>query len=116
MGQTCMPLTYFCQVAITLPAANGISPLQGVSPAPPLCHILLFTQASTILHHHLPMLNVSGAGGRFNLQSLVNTIDAGQQQQQQEQEQAREEKAQKEDTTVKSWLGPENFWRLLKYC
>ena len=30
MGQTCMSLTHFCQIAITLPAANGVSPLQVV--------------------------------------------------------------------------------------
>lgn len=67
MGQMCMPLTHFYQVVITMPAANSISSLQVTSPASPLCHIPLLTQASTIIHHHLPALNARGAAGGFNL-------------------------------------------------
>jgi hypothetical protein len=117
MGQTCMPLTFFCQVAITQPAANTNSILQVVPPVAPPRHVPLLTQATTnILHHHLPALSSGVAGGGVNLQPLVNTIVAGQQQRQQEQAQARAEKLQKDNTTVESWLGTENFRRLLKYC
>ena len=115
MGQTCMPLTHFCQVAITRPAAGAASTIQVIAPLAPARHVPLLTQASAILHHHLPALNSRGGGG-INLQPLVNTIVAGQQQRQQEQAQVRAEKLQKENTTVESWLGPENFHRLLKYC
>ncbi len=116
MGQTCMPLTHFCQVAITRPAANATSTIQVIAPVAPARHVPLLVQASAILHHHLPALNAGGAGGGVNLQPLVNTIIAGQQQRQQEHDQLRAEKLQKENTTVESWLGPENFRRLLKYC
>jgi hypothetical protein len=51
-----------------------------------------------------------------DLQPLVNTIIAGQQLRQNDLAQARAEKLQKESTTVESWLGPENFVRLLRYC
>lgn len=116
MGHTCMPLTCFCQVAITRSALNANSILQVVPPVAPPRHVPLLTQASTILHHHLPALRGSNVGGGVNLQPLVNTIVAGQQQRQQEQAQARADKLQKDNTTVESWLGPENFRRLLKYC
>ena len=115
MGQTCMPLTYFCQVAITATAANPFSIVQVVAPIAPPRHVPLLVQASAILHHHLPALH-SGVGGNINLQPLVNTIVASQQQRQQEQDLVRAEKLQKESTTAESWLGPENFRRLLKYC
>ena len=55
-------------------------------------------------------------GGVVDLQPLVNTIIVGQQQRQQDLAQTRAEKLQKENTTVESWLGPENFVRLLRYC
>jgi hypothetical protein len=51
-----------------------------------------------------------------NLQPLVNTILAGQEQRQQEQAAARLDKELKENTSVSTWLGAENFGRLLKYC
>ena len=35
MGQSCMLLTYFCQMAITITAARGGSPIQVVHPIPP---------------------------------------------------------------------------------
>jgi hypothetical protein len=116
MGQTCMPLTRFCQVAITHSALNAVSTLQVEMPVAPPRHVPLLTQASTMLHHHLPALSAGHAGGGVNLQPLVNTIVAGQQQRQQEQDQVRADKLLKETTTVESWLGPENFRRLLKYC
>ena len=115
MGQTCMPLTAFCQIAITHSAPNAGSPISVISPVTPPRHVPLLTQASTILHHHLPALSANVTAGGVNLQPLVNTIVAGQQQRQQEQAQARADKLQKENTTVESWLGPENFRRLLKY-
>ena len=52
----------------------------------------------------------------MDLQPLVNTIAAGQQQRQQEHAQAQADKLLKDTTTVESWLGPKNFGRLLKYC
>lgn len=113
MGPTCMPLTYFCQMAITTAAAGGVSPIQVVAPIPPSRHVPLLTQAIEMLHHLLPALGTGGSKN-IDLQPLVNTIVAGQQQRQVETAQARADKQQKE--TVESWLGPENFARLLKYC
>jgi hypothetical protein len=86
-----------------------------VQPTTPGRHVPLLTQAIELLHHHLPALRTGGGGGpNLDLQPLVNTIVAGQQQRQVETAQARADKQQKE--TVESWLGPENFTRLLKYC
>ncbi len=113
MGPTCMPLTYFCQMAITTTMAGGVSPIQVVEPTPPGRHAPLINQAIAMLHHHLPSL-VTGGGRNIELQPLVDTIVAGQQQRQAEQAQARADTQQKE--TVESWLGPENFSRLLEYC
>ncbi len=62
MGQTCMPLTHFCQVAITRPAAGAASTIQVIAPLAPARHVPLLTQASAILHHHLPALNSRGGG------------------------------------------------------
>ena len=115
MEQTCMPLTHFCQVALTVAVAGGGSPIQVVTPAAPARHVPLLSQAAAILHHHLPALG-SGNGGGLNLTPLVNTIAAGQQQRAAEQAQAQADKLRKETTTVESWLGPENFQRLLRYC
>jgi len=115
MEATCMPLTHFCQVALTLMAAGGSSPVEVVTPIPPARHVPLLNQAASILHHHLPALSTGGGGG-INLTPLVNTIVAGQQQRAAEQAQAQADKLRKDTTTVESWLGPENFQRLLKYC
>ena len=35
LEQTCMPLKHFCQVALTLAAVGGSSPIEVVAPAPP---------------------------------------------------------------------------------
>ncbi|KAL3823338.1 hypothetical protein ACHAXA_010473, partial [Cyclostephanos tholiformis] len=113
MGQTCLPLTTFCQIAFTRSAPGGNSHIQIVEPTPPGRHVPLLTQAVEMLHHHLPALVAKG-GQPFDLQPLVNTIVAGQHQRQANQAQARADKLQKE--TVEAWLGPENFQRLLKYC
>ena len=113
LGQTCMPLTQFCQMVFTMTAAGGLSPIQVVEPTPPGRHVPLFTQAMELLHHHLPALGPGGVKN-FDLQPLVNTIVAGQQQRQVEQAQARADKQSKD--TVESWLGPENFSKLLRYC
>ncbi|KAL3815966.1 hypothetical protein ACHAXA_008925 [Cyclostephanos tholiformis] len=113
MGQTCLPLTTFCQIAFTRSSPGGISHIQIVEPTPPGRHVPLLRQAVEMLHHHLPALVAKG-GQPFDLQPLVNTIVAGQHQRQANQAQARADKLQKE--TVEAWLGPENFQRLLKYC
>ena len=114
MCPTCMPLTYFSHMSFTRTAGGGTSPIQVVEPTPPGRHAPLLTQAIQMLHHHLPALRTGGINTHIDLQPLVNTITAGQQQRQVETAQARADKQQKE--TVESWLGPENFQRLLKYC
>ncbi len=86
-----------------------------IAPASPARHVPLLSQAAALLHHHLPALSFGGGGG-INLTPLVDTIVAGQQQRAAEQAQAQAEKLRKDNTTVESWLGPENFQRLLKYC
>ena len=115
MEQTCMPLTHFCQVAFTVAVAGGSSPIEVVAPATPARHVPLLSQAAALLHHHLPALG-AGNGGGLNLTPLINTIAAGHQQRAAEQAQAKADKLRKETTTVESWLGPENFQRLLRYC
>ena len=110
-----MPLTHFCQVALTIAAAGASSPVEVVAPAAPARHVPLLSQAAALLHHHLPALGAGGGGG-INLTPLVDTIVAGQQQRAAEHAQAQAEKLRKDNTTVESWLGPENFQRLLKYC
>ena len=114
MGPTCMPLTHFCQVAVTTTVPGGSSPVEVQEPTSPGRHVPLVTQAIEMLHHHLPALRTGGgAVPNVDLQPLVNTIIAGQQLRQVETAQAKADKQQKE--TVESWLGPENFNRLLKY-
>ena len=115
MEAKCMPLTHFCQVALTRSAAGGTSPVEVITPTPPARHVPLLNQAASLLHHHLPALS-TGGGGNVNLTPLVNTIVAGQQQRAAEQAQAQADKLRKDNTTVESWLGPENFQHLLKYC
>ena len=115
MEATCMPLTHFCQAALTIAAAGGSSPVEVVMPTPPARHVPLLSHAATILHHHLPALT-TGNGGGISLTPLVNTIVAGQQQRAAELAQAQADKLRKDNMTVESWLGPENFQRLLKYC
>ena len=114
MEATCMPLTHFCQVALTRAAAGGTSPVEVVTPNSPSRHVPLLSQAASLLHHHLPALSTGGGG--INLTPLVNTIVAGQQQRAAEHAIAQADKLRKDSTTVESWLGPENFQRLLKYC
>lgn len=117
MAQTCMPLTYFCQMAITqVTLGGGDSPVEMQAPTAPPRHAPLLHQATGLLHHHLPALGAQRTPTAVDLQPLVNTIVAGQQQRQQEIAQKQAEKAQKENMTVENWLGPENFRRLLRYC
>jgi hypothetical protein len=56
------------------------------------------------------------AAPEVNLQPLINTIVAGQEQRQQEHANARLDRELKENTSVAAWLGAENFACLLKYC
>jgi hypothetical protein len=56
------------------------------------------------------------AAPEVNLQPLINTIIVGQQQHQQEQAVARLDREIKDNTSVATWLGVENFTRLLQYC
>ena len=109
MGQTCMPLTSFCQMAITLTAVGGVTPTQLVASSAPSCHVPLLLQATWMLHHHLLALTTGGGGNTLDLQPFVNTIAAGQQQRQHKQAQARAKRQQKDSTTVESWLGPKTF-------
>lgn len=116
MAQTCLPLTKFCQVAITGTANGGESIIQVPTPTPPPKHLPLLTQAQGYLVHHIPAVGLATLAPNINLQPLVNTLVAGQQQRQQEHDLARLEKLQRDNTTVESWLGAENFQRLLRYC
>ena len=101
MGHTCMPLTYFCQMALTVTAGGGAPPVQVAAPNVPARHVPLLIQAASMLHHHLPALS-AGGGAPIDLQPLVNTITAGQQQRQQEQAQARADRQLKDNTMVES--------------
>jgi len=62
MAQTCMPLTHFCQVAITPAAGGGVSILQVIPPTAPVRYVPLLTQTTGLLHH-LPALTTVGGGG-----------------------------------------------------
>ena len=102
-------------MSITITVVGGVSRVQVVAPTTPRHHTSLLTQTRTLLQHHLPMLGTWGVGP-FNIQLLVNTIIAGQQQSQQEQAQAHAEQQQKESDTIERLLGPRNFSPLLQYC
>ncbi len=102
-------------MSITITVVGGVSPVQVVAPTTPRHHTSLLTQTRTLLQHHLPMLGTWGVGP-FNIQLLVNTIIAGQQQSQQEQAKAHVEQQQKESDTIERLLGPRNFSPLLQYC
>lgn len=115
MADTCTPLTRFCQVAITTGGPNETSLIRVDAPVPPRRHVPLLAQAEAILTHHLPGLR-RVAQPEVNLQPLINTIVAGQQQRQQEQAVARLEREAKDNATIGTWLGNEHLNRLLKYC
>jgi hypothetical protein len=114
MAVTCKPLTCFCLAAIT-GGPGHVSAVQIAAPAPPGWHIPLLEQSATVLATHLSGLHCV-ASPEVNLQLLINTIVAGQQQRQHEQAVARLDKELKEQSSVASWLGVENFARLLRYC
>jgi len=114
MAVACEPLTRFCLAAVTAHVGEG-SPITIDAPRPPGRHVPLLEQASHILSTHLTGLRRMAAP-EVNLQPLINTIVAGQEQRQQEQAAARLDKELKESTSVSTWLGTENFGRLLKYC
>jgi hypothetical protein len=114
MAAACKPLTRFCLAAITA-HENGGTPITIEAPRPPGRHVPLLEQAAQTLSTHLMGLRRM-ATPEVNLQPLVNTILAGQEQRQQEQAAARLDKELKENTSVSTWLGAKNFGRLLKYC
>jgi hypothetical protein len=115
MAGTCEPLTRFCLAAITR-GPNQASAVQIAVLAPPAGrHVPLLEQTAAILSTHLSGLR-RVAAPEVNLQPLINTIVAGQQQRQQEHAVARFDKELKEQSAVASWLGVENFARLLRYC
>jgi hypothetical protein len=114
MAGTCKPLTRFCLAALTIPG-QGQAPTVKINPLPPPGrHVPLLGQADALLVKHLTGLRRVGAP-EVNLQPLINTILADQQQQQQEQAVARLDRELKETTSVSTWLGMENFARLLGY-
>jgi hypothetical protein len=114
MAVACEPLTRFCLAAITT-QADAESLVTIDAPRPPGRYAPLLGQASQILATHLTGLRRLAAP-EVNLQPLINTIVAGQEQRQQEQANARLDRELKENTSVAAWLGAENFARLLKYC
>ena len=111
----CAPLTRFCQMAITRQTANGAPLLEVATPIAPRRHVPLLTQAHGLLAHHLPAL-LTPSGAPVNLQSIVDTITAYTMQRQAEKAQAALDKVAKTNATVATWLGPESFGRLLRYC
>jgi hypothetical protein len=114
MAGTCKPLTWFCLAALTTPGQGQAPTVKIDPPPPPGRHVPLLEQADALLVDHLKGLRRVGAP-EVNLQPLINTILVGQQQQQQEQAVARLDRELKETTSVSTWLGMENFARLLRY-
>jgi hypothetical protein len=115
LGAACDSLTHFCLAAIMVPGTGQPLAVQVAAPCPPPRHIPLLEQSEAIFSNFLTGL-CQIAAPEVNLQPLINTIVAGQQQQQQDQAIAHLDKELKESTSVSSWLGVENFARLLKYC
>jgi hypothetical protein len=115
MAATCELLMRFCLAAITTPGQGQVSAEQIAALLPPSRHAPLLKQAKGILASHLTGLH-RVAAPEVNLQSLINTIIAGQQQRQQEQAIAHLDRKIKDNTAVATWLGVENFARLLQYC
>jgi hypothetical protein len=112
---TCKPLPRFCLMAITTPGPGQASAIHIATPLPPSRHVPLLEQAKALLTSHLTGLCRVSAPD-VNLQLLINTIIAGQQQHQQEHAVARLDKEIKDKTLVATWLGVENFACLLRYC
>jgi hypothetical protein len=81
-----------------------VSAVQIAALLPPSRHIPLLKQAKAILALHLTGLHPIAAP-EVNLQPLINTIIAGQQQHQQEQAIARLDREIKDNTSVATWLG-----------
>jgi hypothetical protein len=115
MAATCEPLMRFCLAAITTPGQGQVLAVQIPALLPPSHHVPLLEQAKGILALHLMGL-CRVAMPEVNLQPLINTIIAGQQQRQQEQAVARLDREIKDNTSVATWLGVKNFARLLQYC
>ncbi len=112
MAATCETLTCFCLAAITTPGQGQVSAVQIAALLPPSHYVPLLEQAKGILVSHLTGL-CRIAAPEVNMQPLINTIIAGQQQHQQEQAVARLDREIKDNTLVATWLGVENFARLL---
>jgi hypothetical protein len=108
MGAACDPLTQFCLAAITTPGAGLSSAVQVAAHSPPTRHIPLLQQAEATLSSFLLGLRRI-AVPEVNLQPLINTITAGQEQRLQEQAVMRLDRELKENTSVSSWLGVKNF-------
>jgi hypothetical protein len=81
MAATCEPLMHFYLVAITIPGQGQVLAVQIAALLPPSHHIPLLEQAKGILASHLMGLCCIAAP-EVNLQPLINTIIAGQQQRQ----------------------------------
>jgi hypothetical protein len=112
MAVTCEPLTCFCLAAITTPGQGKVSAVQIAALLPSSHHIPLLEQAETILALHLTGL-CRIAAPEVNLQPLINTSIAGQQQHQQEHSITRLNREIKDNTLVATWLGVKNFAHLL---
>ncbi len=79
LGAACNPLTRICLAAITVPGAGQPSAVQVAAPCPPPRHIPLLEQSEAILSNFLMGLHWI-VMPEVNLQPLINTIVAGQQQ------------------------------------
>jgi hypothetical protein len=112
MAATCEPLTRFCLAAITTPGQGQVSVVHIAALLPPSRQDPLLEQAKRIFALHLTGL-CRVAVPEVNLQPLINTIIAGQQQRQQEQAIARLDREIKDNMLVATWLGVENFACLL---
>jgi hypothetical protein len=112
LATTCEPLTRFCLMAITTSGQGHALAVHIVAPLPPSRHVPLFKQAEALLMSHLTGF-CRVAAPDVNLQPLINTIVAGQQQRQQEQAVTHLDKEIKDKTLVTTWLGVENIARLL---
>jgi hypothetical protein len=115
MAATCEPLTRFCLAVITTPGQGQVLAVQIAALLPPSHHAPLLEQAEKFLALHLMGLRHIPAP-EVNLQPLINTIIAGQQQHQQEQAVAHLDREIKDNTLVATQLGVEKFSRLLQYC
>ncbi len=109
---SCIALTKYCQMAITVTAGGG-STLQVVQPTQPAQNVSLLMQSHLLLCHYFPFWGTQPPTN--DIQPLVAHLTAYQNEQTVCQNQAWQEKIDKEHTMVAVWLGPKNFSRLLRY-